>query len=30
MLRKEGWQEFSAKTLRQKYIIIIKVKTSEE
>lgn len=30
MLRKEGWQECSAKTLWLKSIIVIKVKTSEE
>lgn len=30
MLGREAWQELSAKPLQQKYIIVIKVKTSEE
>lgn len=30
MLRTEAWQEFSAKTLQQKYVIVIKIKTSEQ
>lgn len=30
MLRREGWQEFSAKTLQQKYVIVIKIKSSEQ